>query len=655
MALKQTKPLLFALIISIFFSCGQPKKIVVSKTTKPPVASLQLEPSIFVNLDNIKKLGLKEGDPVFVHSLDKQIEVRIYKYFEDEQSCGLHRYLLKNLGIDYGNDSLTIVTAGKKATLAPLPIKRSIEFFSGDIKKWHKMVLGTPHADCDRQTGAIAKIVNKNAAIPCVSAWKHRLSYRGLWYDVNRPLMKLPKENGQGTYRDRVVNDSSFAVFNRYLEQVHQAAENDPAQPLNFYFDLHGHDLNVKLNNGKRIYRNVVEAAATGFTHKELRRIKKLYQNFWLKEMGPGYPQIYFGNLPEDINYTFKDVKVPIFYTGLGTRTYGILQQDIALRMLHFEIPDTLRLRPEMQGKTARLIEQMFTFVRDSLPDNRYSTDLIQYDNRASQIKKMVTVPAGKFIMGAPTGKGWACSRPQHQVEVDEFAIESCEVSNQQFTEFLNNAYNSTKILVEHGVVLDANNTTHVICRLKDNKIFSQISFDGKTFRVFKGREHFPVIYVSWYGARMYAELQNKRLPTEAEWEKAAGASLNGTFLYSNSRNEFTAKEINCENSEDSFEKGFLPWTTPVGYYPAQSPAGCFDMSGNVWEWCNDFFEYNYYKRDKLDGWKNPQGAEEGTLKSIRGGAWNTEFPFTATYFRLGVHPNSTLINLGFRCAKNVR
>lgn len=647
---KPTKLLLFAVLVSIFLAYGQPKKIVVSHITKPPAATLQLGPGIFVNLDNIKKLGVEEGDPVFVNRHDKQIEVRIYQYFEDQQACGLHPDLLKNLGIKDGYDSLTIIPAGRQAKLAPSPITRSMEVIKGDTKKWYKMVLGTPHADCDLNTGIIAKIVNKKADIPGVSAWKHRLSYRGLWYDVNRPLMKLPKENGQGTYIDRVANDSSFAVFHRYLKQVHQAAENDPAQPLNFYFDLHGHDLTVTLNNGKTIYRNVVEAAATGFTHDELRRIKKLYHDFWCKENVAEYPPIYFGNLPEDIYYTYNSVTVPIFYTGLGTRTYGVLQQDIALRILHFETPDTLRLSPEMQDKTARLIEQIFTFVRDSLPDHRYSTNLVQYADKESQLEKMVTVPPGKFIMGAPAGKGWSCSHPQHTVMVAQFAIDAYEVTNQQFAEFLNKAYHLNKILVKNGIVLDKNDPEHIICRLKENKIFSQINFDGHTFQAINGRENFPVIYVSWYGARLYAELQNKRLPTEAEWEKAARASSTGTFFYSNSQNEFNAKEINCENSQDSFERGFLPWTTPVGYYPAKSPAGCFDMSGNVWEWCQDFFEYNYYKRDLPDGWKNPPGGEEGTLKSIRGGAWNTEFPFTTTYFRLGVHLNSTLINLGFRC-----
>ncbi len=652
--MKTKSQLIFWAIIFFSFSLmhGQQKEIVVSSITEPPVATRQLGPSVFVHAENIKKLGVEEGDPVFVRNGKKQIEVRIYKFFQNNQSCGLHRNQLEKLGANYGSSTLRILPAGEHATLMSSPVKQSIEFCTGDTKKWPKMVLGTPHADCDLQTGTIAKIVNKNAGIPCVSAWKHRLSYRGIWYDANRPLMKLPKENGQGTHIDRVANDSAIAVFNRYRNNVHQAAGNDPKQPLDFYFDLHGHDLSVKLESGKRIYQNVVEAAATGFTHDELRRIKKLYHEFWRKEMGLGYPPIYFGNLPEDLRYSFHGVEVPIFYIGLGTRTYGILQRDIALRTLHFETPDTLRLTLEMQQKTARFIEQLFTFVRDSLPDKRYSAELMQAQEINSQTEKMSNVPSGRFTMGAPSGMGWDCSHPPHLVQVDEFDIDAHEVTNQQFAGFLNKAYLSGKVTIADGVVLDAGDVTHVICRLQQDKMFSQLTFNGNVFRAVSGREHFPVIYVSWYGANMYAEVQNKRLPTEAEWEKAAGASFDGTFLYGHSKNEFSPKEINCENSQDMFEKGRLPWTTPVGYYSAQSPAGCFDMSGNVWEWCADFFEYHYYKWEMPNGWNNPKGAEQGTLKSIRGGAWNTEFPFTATYFRLGVHPNSTLINLGFRCVR---
>jgi len=643
----------FILASAVLVLSCHPNSLTLTKVTRAPVATRQLDPAVFVSQRNLDKLGLKEGAPVFVKANGRKVELRIYKYFRDDSSCGMHKKYLKQLEIGYGNQAVTVEKAGRNATLNPVPIQQKIESCPGDTNQWPGMVLGTPHADCDNETGAIAKIVNREAHIPCVSAWKYRLSYRGIWYDVNRPLMKLPLKNGHGTQRVRVENDSSLAVYHRYLAGVRKAAQIGNRAPLSFYFDLHGHDLTVKLPDGRRVYRNVVEAVGAGFAMDELRRIKQVYNRYWQREMGDKYPRIYFGNLPEDLVYDYEGVPVHIFYTALGTRTYGILQNDQVIRGLHMETPDTLRLTPGMRLKTAHFIEKLFTFVRDSLPDQRFSKTLVRTKSVHFRKNRLVSVPAGSFIMGAPDKMGWACSRPRHSVYLDSYAIDRCEVTNAEFAAFLNQALKEKKIFVQNGVVHTSIHPSQIICRLKSNRPFSQIVYDGGLFRPVKGREWFPVIYVSWYGASLFAESQGKRLPTEAEWEKAAGAaSSSKTFLFGYRENAVDWKKENCENSGDPFEKGLYPWTTPVGFYSSSSPFGVYDMSGNVWEWCSDYFEYAYYSRKMPGGWKNPKGPGSGTLKSIRGGAWNTEFPFTTTYFRLGVAPNSTLVNLGFRCAK---
>ncbi len=652
--MKRTRSLpslVSVLLVTLFVGCGGHHAVTLTKITKPPVATRQLEPAVFVNAAVIEKMGVQEGDPVFVEASGKQVETRIYQYFKDDSSCGLHRKELALLGLSYGKGRVTLRAAGRQATLKKDPVKRKIEFCAGDTLRWPGMILGAPHADCDNETGAIARIVNREARIPCVTAWKHRLSYRGIWYDVNRPLMKLPRPEGHGVFPERVVNDSSRAVFERYRRQVYRALQRPMDTPIPFYFDLHGHDLTVRLPSGTRIYRSVVEAVGTGFYLGELRRIKAVYERYCHMHCGKDYPRLYFGNLPEDQTYTYKGVRVNIFYTALGTRTYGILQNDLVVRALHMETPDTLRLTPEMQKKTAGLLETLFTFVRDSLPNTRYSNEIIR-EKRATGVRNhLVKIPGGRFVMGAPPGMGWACSHPQHTVQVDGFQLDATEVTNGEFAQFLNEALANGMIRVAHGVVTDAKHPEHTFCRLKSARPFSQIQFNGEHFSAIEGRENFPVVYVSWYGASAFARHLGKRLPTEAQWEYAAGYRAGRQYLYGYDSNQFDRHRENCENSGDYFEKGLYPWTTPVGFYPPNG-SGIYDLSGNVWEWCSDYFEYYYYRKEPAGGWVNPRGPESGSMRSIRGGAWNTEFPFTRTYFRLGVDPNATLINLGFRCAR---
>ncbi len=640
----------FLLVILGVLGCGN-RRVTLTKLTPPPVATRQLEPAVFVNEAVIRKLGVQEGDPVFVQANGKHVEVRVYTYFKDVQSCGLHRKERTQLGLKYGPVTVMLVPARKKATLTPDPIRRKIEFCTGDTLNWPGMVLAAPHADCDNETGVIVQLVNRQVHIPCVTAWKHRLSYRGIWFDVNRPLMKLPLPNGHGVQRVRVVNDSSRAVFARYKKQVYRALRRPGNTPIPFYFDLHGHDLTVRLPDGRRVYRNVVEAVGTGFTLNELRKIKAVYGRFCRQNCGSNFPPLYFGNLPEDQTYTYKGVKVSIFYTALGTRTYGILQNDLVIRALHMETPDTLRLTPEMQKKTAALLETLFAFVRDSLPNTHFSEELLTPKHAPFRKSSLVFLHGGKFTMGAPKGLGWACSHPQHRVQIGDFSLDATEVTNAAYAQFLTEAFKKGAITVEKGVVRDRQNPAHIFCRLFPDRPFSQITFDGKKFSAVVGREHFPVVYVSWYGAEAYARHVGKRLPTEAEWEYAAGHQHGRQFIFATGSNRFDPKHENCENSGDPFERGLYPWTTPVGYYGPNANGIC-DLIGNVWEWCADYFEYNYYKEKPAGGWVNPKGPETGTMRSIRGGAWNTEFPFTATYFRLGVDPNATLVNLGFRCAK---
>ena len=266
----------------------------------------------------------------------------------------------------------------------------------------------------------------------------------------------------------------------------------------------------------------------------------------------------------------------------------------------------------------------------------------------------MIWVDKKTFLMGAKEGDKYAMMRekPAHKVSVDGFFIDAHEVTNKQYCDFLNKAFTEKIIEVIDGLVVCKEDNKTILFKTTDAVPFSEIKFTNGKFEVVNKRENFPVVFVTFNGANKYAVNKGDRLPTEAEWEYAASWNGKKKFLYGISKNEYIEKEANFEDSGDPFEKAKFIKTTPVGYYKSQSPNGCKDMSGNVWEWTSDFYVSNIHSKIKDEVVNNPSGAEVGTMKVIKGGAWNTEGNVTSTTKRLGINPNTALMNLGFRCVK---
>ncbi|NGZ08296.1 MAG: formylglycine-generating enzyme family protein [Nitrospira sp. LK70] len=233
----------------------------------------------------------------------------------------------------------------------------------------------------------------------------------------------------------------------------------------------------------------------------------------------------------------------------------------------------------------------------------------------------MIVVPAGSFPMGVPVGArdGGHDEYPRHDVFVDTFAIDKFEVTNGRYLEFVKST--------GHRVPQNPRNPTR-------NLWHGESITDSLTDR--------PVINVDWFDAEAYCRWAGKRLPTEAEWEKAAKGTSDRRFPWGNV--EPTSKHLNY-NQPWIGEKTLMP----VGSYEAgKSPYGLYDMAGNVWEWVNDWYDPQYYEKSPK---KNPKGPDTGTKKVIRGAGWQNETPTVRIFTRVESDPTVRNESTGFRCA----
>ena len=250
----------------------------------------------------------------------------------------------------------------------------------------------------------------------------------------------------------------------------------------------------------------------------------------------------------------------------------------------------------------------------------------------------MVRIPAGAFQMGSTTGD--VGEAPVHTVELDAFYMDQYEVTNAEYRGFVA----ATGHPAPRGI-----GYTAVYERLKHN----YEPWDDPGFN----HPNQPVTTVTWFDATAYCKWVGKRLPTEAEWEKAARGGLEGTrYPWGNAEPNHTS--ANFADSQTEFEwrspdvdDGFL-FTAPVGTF-SPNGYGLYDMAGNVWEWCADWYSPTYYSdaQGAERPLRNPKGPDTGERRVLRGGTWYRAAHTIRNAERISDYPDSSLNVVGFRCA----
>ena len=251
-----------------------------------------------------------------------------------------------------------------------------------------------------------------------------------------------------------------------------------------------------------------------------------------------------------------------------------------------------------------------------------------------SSTEGMVLIPAGEFRMGSNSGD--PDEKPVHSVYVDAFYMDKYEVTNAQYAAFLN----------AKGKHTEGGNTW-----LDIGDGHERIEYVAGVYRAKGGYENHPVVEVSWYGAVAYAAWAGKRLPTEAEWEKAARGNLVGlTYPWGNS---IDSSKANYNNR--------IKDTTAVGKYTANG-YGLYDMAGNVWEWCLDEYNSGFYaispSQNPLSGansirWILDNYTGINSSRVLRGGLWSGSARSVRVASRTTASPSGTDSAFGFRCARD--
>jgi formylglycine-generating enzyme required for sulfatase activity len=345
-----------------------------------------------------------------------------------------------------------------------------------------------------------------------------------------------------------------------------------------------------------------------------------------------------------------------------------IEDDEQSLNKSHLKLSGVVRRRKAKLRLTNRIYREVFNldWIREHLPrfERRrqilISTTiialLVAFSSMTGWYRPLIyrpiqpawrEVPAGEFLMGANAEQGYQIcvdtlgedydcqldwykdEEPPHTVSLDAYQIMAHEVTNKEYRQ-----------CVQAGVCEDAGYKTY------DDQ--GELTYDRLVDEAY---ENHPVVSVSWFQAAAYCVFIDARLPSEAEWEKAARGTDGRTYPWN-------GDEIDCSYANYSqYDLDTQIWhdcigeTTKVGSYEkGVSPYGAFDMAGNVWEWTADWYDAEYYSTSPTS---NPTGPESGDFRVLRGGSWDSVEVSVRTSSRNRSDPSNAYNFLDFRCARS--
>lgn len=258
----------------------------------------------------------------------------------------------------------------------------------------------------------------------------------------------------------------------------------------------------------------------------------------------------------------------------------------------------------ELHDECQKLLAELDTYEK--------KIDMFEPERQALQgqvnEKEMIEIPAGSFLMGSYDGG--VDESPEREVFLDSYLIDKYPVTNQEY-----------KLFVD---VTGQRLPPH---------------WSGGSYPMGEGNH--PVVNVSWDDAFAYAQWVSKRLPTEAEWEKASRGTDGRVYPWGDA---FRKDQINAGNNNDG--------TTPVNKFPdGKSIFGVMDMCGNAQEWCSDWYDHGYYSDGPLE---NPKGPMGGQTRVVRGGGYVENSAGVRCSARHQAAQASLQDNIGFRCANDL-